>query len=299
MPRFLRTALAALLAGSAMTACAEAPAPSEHRPLLWKVSDADNSLYLLGSFHMLQASDYPLAASTDAAFEDAERVVFELAPAELSDPALGQKMQAAAALPAGQSLRAGLPAATAAQLEAWAAGRGVPIAAIDGYETWYAGLVVGVIELQVLGLKPEFGLDKHFADRAVAAGKAVEGLEVGDQQIALFDGLPAELQLQSLQDTLDDLPGMRDELVQMHGLWRAGDGEALYALSGAELREKYPLLYQRINVERNRAWLPRLQQLLDESREDDALVVVGAIHLLGDNGLVELLEAEGYTVERL
>ena len=297
MPRFLRSALAALLAGSAMTACAEAPA--EHRPLLWKISDADNSLYLLGSFHMLQASDYPLAASTDAAFEDAERVLFELAPAELSEPALGQKMQAAGALPAGQSLRASLPAATAAQLEAWAAGRGVPIAAIDGFEPWYAGLVIGLIELQQMGLKPEHGLDRHFAQRAVAAGKPVAGLEVGDQQIALFDGLPAELQLQSLQDTLDDLGGMREDLERMHGLWRAGDAEGLYEHAGAELREKYPLLYQRINVDRNRAWLPRLQALLDESREDDALVVVGAIHLLGDNGLVKLLEAEGYAIERL
>lgn len=297
MSRFLRAALATLLAGTAMTACAEAPAP--HRPLLWKVSDADNSVYLLGSFHMLQASDYPMAPSTDAAFEDAERVVFELAPAEMSNPALAQKMQAAAALPAGQSLRAGLPPETAAQLEAWAASRGVPIAALDGYEPWYAGLVVGVVELQRMGLNPEHGLDKHFAGRAVAAGKDVMGLELGEQQIALFDELPPDLQLQSLQDTLDDLAGMREDIARLHALWRAGDGEAIYAESGQELREKYPLLYQRLNVDRNRAWMPRVQALLDESQDDDALVVVGSIHLLGDNGLVKLLEAEGYTVERL
>src|SRR5690349_4989078 len=93
--------IAALLSLSlAAPALAEAP-----RPLLWKVSDGDNSIYLLGSFHLLKPGDYPLAASTDAAFEDAEQVVFELSPAEMADPAGPARMQQAAIRTDGSTLQ--------------------------------------------------------------------------------------------------------------------------------------------------------------------------------------------------
>lgn len=293
----------------ALAACgsteAEVKAPeTTHKPLLWKVSDADNSIYLLGSFHLLKADDYPLAPSAYAALEDSAQVVFELSPAEMNDPSLGQRMAQAAMRTDGQTLQQSLPAATWAALEQYAGTRGMPVANLQGFEGWFVSLLVGITEMQVAGLNPEFGLDKHFAERAVAAGKQVSGLETGDQQIALFDGMTEAqqvqaLQVQALQETLDGLDGMEAEIASMHALWRAGDAEALYAATGAEMKAEYPDLYQRINTDRNRAWLPRLKALLDDSDGDNALVVVGALHLLDQDGVVELLRAEGYQVERL
>ncbi len=301
MNRWIPAALLAL-ALSASVACAREtaePAAAPPVPLLWKVSDADNSVYLMGSFHLLKPEDYPLAASAEAAFADAEQVVFELSPAELADPSLGQKMMQAALLPPDRTLQAQLSAETFARLEGWAARRGLPIATLQRFEAWYVGLVVGLTEMQVLGLSPEHGLDKHFAGRATAAGKAVAGLERAEEQIALFDGLDPALQRQSLEETLAEVEAMEQRVEQMHALWRAGDGEGLYALTGAEMKAEYPALYERINTARNLAWLPRVQAMLDAQADDDALVVVGALHLLGEDGLVRLLEAEGYTVERL
>lgn len=285
---------ALLLAATAGFAHAEPP-----KPLLWKVSDADNSIYLLGSFHLLKASDYPLAESTYAALEDAERVVFELAPAEMNDPALGQKMGAAAMRTDGRTLQQSLPEATWNQLSAYTARRNIPIANFQPYEAWFISLMVSVTEMQAIGLDPALGLDKHFAQRAVAAGKPVEGLETGDQQIAMFDGMDEKEQLQSLQDTLSEVANIESEIAKMHALWRAGDGDALFAATGAQMKAEYPALYQRINVGRNRAWMPRLAGMLDDSASDDTLVVVGAMHLLGEDGVVALLRAKGYTVERL
>lgn len=293
--RMFKPAIAALLfIASAGLAHAEPP-----RPLLWKVSDADNSIYLLGSFHLLKESDYPLAASTYAALEDAERVVFELAPAEMNDPALGLKMSAAARRGDGRTLQQSLPAATWDALSAYTARRGIPIANFQPFEAWFISLMVSVTEMQALGLNPELGLDKHFAQRALAAGKPVTGLETGDQQIALFDGMDEKEQLQALQDTLAEVADIESEIGRMHELWRSGDGEALFAATGADMKAEYPALYQRINVGRNRAWLPRLAGMLDDSRSDDTLVVVGAMHLLGEDGVVAMLKARGYTVERL
>lgn len=288
--------IAALLLALAIPGCARAEPP---RPLLWKVSDADNSLYLLGSFHLLREGDYPLAASTDAAFEDAETVVFELPPAEMGDPALGQAMAAAARIEGGGTLQSRLPADTWALLQAHAARRGMALEFLQAHEAWFVSLVISVTEMQRVGLDPALGLDKHFANRAVAAGKAVAGLETGAQQIAMFDGMDAAQQEQALDDVLSDLAALEQEINRMHALWRAGDAETLHAESAAKMKAEYPDLYERLNRGRNLAWLPRLQALLDDSREDDALVVVGAMHLLGEDGVVELLRAKGYAVERL
>lgn len=269
------------------------------KPLLWKVSDADNSIYLLGSFHLLKETDYPLAASTYAALEDAERVVFELSPAEMNDPRLARKMAAAAMRTDGQTLQQSLPASTWAALSVYTAQRKLPIANFQPYETWFVSLLVGMTEMQAVGLNPQLGLDKHFAERAVAAGKPVTGLETGEQQIALFDGMGEKEQLQALQDTLSEVANIKTEIGKLHDLWRAGDAEALNVRTGAEMKAEYPALYQRINVERNQAWLPRLAGMLDESASDDTLVVVGAMHLLGEDGVVAMLKTKGYTVERL
>lgn len=287
--------IAALLSlALAAPALAEAP-----RPLLWKVSDGDNSIYLLGSFHLLKPGDYPLAGSTDAAFDDAEQVVFELSPAEMADPAGAGRMAQAAVRTDGSTLQQSLPAESWRRLEAFASRRGLPLANFQAMEAWFVSLVVSITEMQALGLDPELGLDKHFADRAGKAGKPTRGLETFDQQIELFDGMSAEEQRQALEDTLEEAAEMQDEIERMHALWRSGDAEALFAATGAELKAEYPALYDRLNRDRNLAWLPRLRAMLDDEAEDETLVVVGALHLLGDDGVVALLRAKGYRVERL
>ena len=87
--------------------------------------------------------------------------------------------------------------------------------------------------------------------------------------------------------------------MQLHATWRGGDAQRLWELVGEELESDYPALYQRIDVQRNQAWLPALEARLQRPGDDDTLVVVGALHLLGEDGLVELLRARGYAVERV
>jgi uncharacterized protein YbaP (TraB family) len=154
-------------------------------------------------------------------------------------------------------------------------------------------------EMDRAGLKTDHGLDRHFADRTVAAGKPARGLESIDEQILLFEGMTHEQQVQSLESTLTDIADMRGVIDEMHRLWRAGDEAGLFAATGAQMRDEFPALYDRMNRDRNRAWIPELRALLDGSGDDDALVIVGAMHLLGEDGVVEGLRREGYVVERL
>ena len=218
-------------------ACAETTT-SPPKPLLWKVSDANNSLYLLGSFHMLKASDYPLAKSTDVAFDDAEQLYFELSPEEMNNPALGQKMAQAATRTDGKTLQESLPPETWKKLEAYTASRNIPVANFQSFEPWFVTLILSVTEMQKVGLEPALGLDKHFMERAAKAGKPAKGLETGDSQIAIFDGMSTKQQEQFLQDTLDETADMKNKMEELHTVWRNADDRTLYDDMAKEMSVK-------------------------------------------------------------
>lgn len=276
-------------------ACAQAEPP---RPLLWKISDGDNHLYLLGSFHALKPSDYPLAASVDAAFADAERVAFEVPPAELNSPELAGKMMSAAMLPAGQSLQQKLPAPIWQELQTYCQVHGLGLAQFQTVEPWFVALVIGLDSLARSGYDPQLGLDRHLMADAASAGKATLGLESSDDQVRLFDSMSPQEQADTLAESLQDDADPK-QLDRLHGLWRAGDDKGMYSDLVQDFRQKYPALFRRMDTERNDAWLPKLRAMLDNEHQRDTLVVVGSLHLLGAEGLVAKLGAAGYRVERI
>jgi uncharacterized protein YbaP (TraB family) len=275
-------------------------------PLLWAAEREGHVVYLLGSFHLLAPDDYPLSPEVDAAFADAESLLFEMSPPEMASPTLATRMAQAALRTDGTRLDAELPDATRRKLDDWVranaarlAGGGITAQGLQLFEPWFAGLVVGIVGMGDTGLDPALGLDRHFAEAAVAAGKRVDGLETGDQQIAFLDGMDRAEQLQFLDEALSDaLPG-DDDNATLHAQWRAGDADGMWEKLGGELRRDYPRLYQRIDVDRNTAWLPVIEQRLQGPGDDDTLVVVGTLHLLGPDGLVERLRAGGYVVRRI
>lgn len=279
------------------------PAPV---PLLWKVSDADNSVYLLGSFHLLKPQDYPLSADVDTAFDDAESVLFEMSPQEMASPALGLQMMQAALRTDGTTLDSDLSPETARKLQAWfdanataMQASGVTPQVLQRFEPWFVALTISITEMMRAGLDPKLGLDRHFAEAAKAADKPTGGFETGAQQIAYLDGMSQQEQLQFLAETLNETANGNTEVEKLHRTWRAGDAAALWDGLAADMRREYPQLYKHINVERNDAWLPKIEQRLDAPGTNDTLVVVGSLHLLGSDGLVEKLRAKGYKVERI
>jgi uncharacterized protein len=308
-PALLAAALLPAMAGAAAkSAPAAAPASpaSPPVPLLWKVSDADNAIYLLGSFYVLKADDYPLSKDVDVAFDDAEALAFEIAPEEMTSPQLAMAMAKAALRTDGKRLDETLPPETAKAFDAWVAANGdalvksgIPGPALQMFEPWFAGMIVSLTEMGKFGLDPANGLDMRMIQRAAGASKPATGLELGSDQIALFDGMAPDQQVQFLQESLGDAEGARQEIEKLHTDWRRGDAKALWNGMAADMRAKYPALYQRINVARNDAWVPKLQRMLDDVKGKDTLVVVGSLHLLGSDGVVEKLRAKGYQVERV
>ena len=307
----LRLLTLALAAAFALPAHADQPKPvapaaaaapaakGTERPLLWKVSDADNDVYLLGSFHLLKPDDYPMPADIDRAFDDAESLLFEVDPREMTAPETVAMMQKYMAYDNGESLSKVLPKATLDRLATLVSASGSSVQALEQSEPWAVslGLVIGVS--QAMGFKPDLGLDRHLMDRAAKAGKPAGGLETVDDQMKAMDAVPYAEQAQGLDEFLQDPKKAMQQLQDMHAWWRAGDVERLDKDMRAEMAAKTPQSYKLLDVDRNNAWLPQIEKRLTGSKSDDTLVVVGALHLLGADGLVEKLKAKGYKVERV
>ena len=294
--RLFALALCALLLPAAH---ADQPAADARRPLLWKVSDSDNAVYLLGSFHLLKEDDYPLPAEVDRAFDDSASLLFEIDPAAMTSPESATVMQKYMAYDNGETLSTVLPKATLARLSTLVSAGGGSVQALEHSEPWAVnlGLVLGVT--RAMGFRPELGLDRTLMARASAAGKPTGGLETVEDQVKAMDTVPHAEQAQELEEFLADPQKAVREMGDMHAWWRTGDVARLDSGMRAEMARKTPESYRLLDVARNQAWLPQVEKRLADSRKDNTLVVVGALHLLGSDGLVEQLRAKGYTVGRI
>lgn len=293
-------ALLLVLPGAGMAEPAQKGPSGPPVPLLWKVSQGGNTLYLLGSFHLLRPDDYPLSADVQQAFDQADALLFEVPPDQLQSPQLAARMLQAATLPPGRRLQDLLPAATWARLQAWAGGNGLDAAQFQPLEAWMVALTVGQVEMARQGLDPQLGLDLHFMQAGQRAGKAGGGLETAQDQIDLLDGMAVEEQVQLLEESLEDAGSAgQSESRRLHAAWRAGDLHVLGDELAGEMKRAYPALYQRIDVDRNDRWLPQLEARLRAPGHHATLVVVGSLHLLGSDGVVEKLRAKGFAVERI
>ena len=148
------------------------------------------------------------------------------------------------------------------------------------------------------GLDPESGLDRYLMTRAAEAGKPAQGLESAAAQIQMLADMSADEQNQLLREALEQAEVGDEQVMRLHESWRNGDAATLLRDMAEPMKRDYPALYARINVERNDAWLGPLQQRLRDG-QGTTLVVVGALHLLGNDGVVEKLRALGYKVERI
>ncbi|HYQ22101.1 TraB/GumN family protein [Stenotrophomonas sp.] len=293
----LACAMAPLAA--ARGAPAEAPAAKPPVPLLWKVTGpGDARVYLLGSFHLLKAQDYPLSADVDQAFEASRRVLFEVPPEEMESAQAAGLMVQTAIRRDGTELKRDVDDATWQKLQAYAAQNNLPLAQLQGMKAWFVALNITIGQMQKTGLDAALGLDRHFMTRAKAAGKQTGGLEDLQSQINLLDGMSLQEQRQMVAEALDQAD-KGDELANLlHDAWRRGDDRLLWNKMALDMRQQYPQLYQRMNTARNDAWVPKLLPYLQDG-QGGTLVVVGGLHLLGSDGVVEKLKAKGYKVERV
>ncbi len=288
---FIQTTLAALAA----LACT---ADTQAKSCLWKVSSTTGILYLQGSVHVLKAQHYPLAPAIEQAYTESAALILEVDMGEMTSLETQRKIMAKAMLPGTDTLKTTLDVPTYHALESKCSKMGLPIASLEKFKPWFASVTLALIKMQQMGFDPQYGLDKYFYDKASRDSKPVTGLETTEFQINLFDSLAESDPNQFVNRALADLSLFDEDLDHLEKAWINGQIDELGKLMTKSFAD-YPELYNTFILERNKRWSIKLSSILDKTDSKTHMVVVGAGHLPGKGGLLDLLTEKGFTLEQL
>lgn len=297
----LRSAVFSVLAvGLAVVqAFAQAPAPvspASGRHFVWRVAKDGRAIaWLVGSVHVLRSDAYPLPPVFGKAFDDTVTLVEEVDLGAAADPAVILPTAAKAVLGNGQTLSAVLDRETYARVEGSAMASGIPMLLLDRMQPWLVAMTLAVPALRRAGFDPALGLDQHFYERAKAAKRPIRGLETVAYQLDRLGGLPMSVQVDMLRAVLSDVDTQVSAVTDLVAAWKTGDVAALERLLLKEFRQSADV-YQRLLIERNQAWAPKIAACASEPRP--CLVVVGGAHLVGPDSVVALLRQSGFSVDQ-
>jgi uncharacterized protein YbaP (TraB family) len=257
---------------------------------LWELHGKHNTVYLMGSIHVLRPSDYPLAPAMLEAYGNSKAVIMEVNLQEISSAQVQTEMLASAMLPENKTLPDILGKPRYGRADALAHEAGVDLSMFDQFAPWFVAEAISQLQLSQLGFQPEAGVEMYFIERARNDGKSVAGLETVHDQIALFESMSMETQADYLLSSLEQAHELPTEVDSMVRAWRSGDTKWFDKQMKSELGSD-PRLYQAVLGSRNRKWLPKIEALLNE--DQNYLVIVGTGHLVGQGSVIELLAKDG------
>ena len=288
-------AIALLVAAVAAASASAQTPPTPRKSFLWKVHSGPKLVYLAGSVHALSPDVYPLSPAFEQAFLASDTLVEEIDLNEVDLLSIAPTILAKGMFVDGRRFDGVVSKETAALVATRLKDAGLPAEMFQAMKPWMVMLTIAALETQKAGLDPTLGLDKHFFDRAKAAGKSIIGLETTASQIDRLDQMSPELQEQMLRSSLSEAETGRTMLKTIVSAWQRGDSATLEKTLLADFTQ-YPAAYRSLIVERNLNWVPQIDACL--AKPKPCLVVVGAAHLVGPDGLLTLMQQKGYKIEQ-
>ncbi|MBW2269479.1 MAG: TraB/GumN family protein [Deltaproteobacteria bacterium] len=300
--------LVSLLLAAGMLACAsslppvplELPPLVETTPLVWRgTAPGGGAAYLMGSVHMTRTTIDDFGTVANAAWRDSEELVVEVDVSLLSPQDMAALTLRYGSLRPPRTLRDEISDQSWQQLSAYLASRGIAEESVTGWKPWFVYFVVVQHELARAGFKTEQGVDRVFLETAIAAGIPIAALETAASQLQIFDNLPDSLEELLLQDSLRRVDEFSREVDALIGAWRGGGEEELRALVFQPLVDvpELEVFYDLVFFQRNRQMAGRLHQLAKDGKT--RFVVVGAGHMVGEQGIPALLAERGWQVDRV
>ncbi len=268
------------------------------KSFLWEIQADASKSYILGSVHLLKKEMYPLKAAVEKAFTDSDVLVVE---ADVS----ADKMMDVAALTmkkgfyvGEETLKDNISANTYNLVKDWLKKNNMDIEGFHKFKPWMLALTITSMELVKMGFDPNYGIDKYFLEKA-AGKKEILELEGIQFQLNLFDGLTREENDQFLFASLQEISGPKEEFDRMIEVWLKGDADLMEDLVTKNI-QKFPKLknlYQKLTDDRNVKMLEKILSFLDQDKT--YLIVVGAAHLVGKKGIIQLLRDRGFSLKQL
>lgn len=288
--KYIAKCLSLLLFIIAIPAQAEGPA-------LWSVKDSDTTIYLFGTIHVLKPDTEWQNEKLMAKFASSDKIVTELAPDQMDPAVIGPIMAQYGMYGAEDSLKNHIDAEDYAIVEASLVAMGMPAQAVERFRPWVATITLMQYSIMKAGFNPESGVEMVLTKLGQAEGKSFAGLETAKEQMGFFANMPADKQIAFLKSTISDMPKAEQQINDMLAAWKVGDMPALNALMTDSMKE-YPGLSELLLASRNKRWIKQIDVMLAEET-GELFLAVGAGHMPGEDGVINLLKKAGHVVERV
>lgn len=268
----------------------------ENKTFMWKVESQGAGVYILGSVHFLKSGNYPLNPKIETAYEQSDTLVVE---ADITDD---KKMDAQwiaekALYGEKDSLKNHVSEETYEFIRREADRLGLPLEMINRQKPWMLALTLSSLEIMKLAYDPRLGIDWYFLSKAARAKKVLE-LEGLEYQINLLSGLSPEEQELFLLLTLKDLKNAGEQVDALITAWATGDTQKVEEILMKRLKEDqrvYPF-YEKFLYRRNQDMVSKIESYLKTG--GTYFVVIGAAHLIGEKGIIQILKAKGHKVQQ-
>ncbi len=260
---------------------------------VYEVTKGKNRIYLAGTIHMLRAQDFPAPAEFDAAYKASQKIFFETNLQKAKEPEFGQRFAQAMMLPNNTTLKDVLDADTWAALQAFSAKSQYPLSQTMMFNPAMTSILISMTEAKKFGVGE--GIDAYYDNAARTDKKIIGELESADDVIAYMKLFAQEDPNKVINSTLEDAENLQSQFETMIANWRKGDLDALDKEMGQKMKAETPNAYQALVVDRNKKWLPQLEQMFKTPEVE--MVLVGSLHLSGSDGLLVQLKKSGYQVK--
>lgn len=271
----------------------QSPVQYSPKSCLWSIQTRTNTVYLLGSLHLLNRDAYPLATAIEKAYTDSQQLIFETDIAAVNDPRIQTKMLELGLYPQGETLYQNLDGSTRMMLDKKLSELRLPSEQFAPFKPWFVALTLTILEFQRLGYNPNYGIDVYFFSKAKKDGKETGFLEPPDYQVDLLGNMDTHDQQVFLSQTLTDLDVVADLAGNMVRYWETGDVDNLHTLLFQSFKD-YPAIHERLLLQRNKKWVVTVEKVMRQQK--NVLFIVGVGHLVGPGSVVELLEQKGHSV---
>jgi len=262
---------------------------------LWLLSSRKSTLYFLGSIHVLSNADYPLDSCIENAYEQSRVVYFEVDMDSASSVSAQQKIMMAGMLK-DRTLADVLSDSTYQMLSRELTEYGIKIDLLSGLKPWMVATMLTIAKFNALGISQQHGVDRYFYSRAKADGRQVRGMETIDDQIRCFNALDDELEDEIVLEAMQSLDEIESEFLRLKKAWKTGQVAIIDSVMNKHMNE-YPELKKILLKERNKRWAQHVERMIEN--KENALIIVGTGHLVGEDSLIDILRNRGYRIRQM
>jgi len=258
---------------------------------LWKVEGKQNTVYLMGSIHLLTKDVYPLEDALEKAYGDSRNIVFEINLDSAKTPAAQMQFMNNGLYQNDITLKSQLSDSAYRAAGELCRAAGLPFENVQKMKPWMLALTITSAKLKQLNFDPQYGIDNYFFNKAKQDQKKISSLETVSSQAALLAGLDLQTAEQMIFQTAEQFDTIEMDLQKVVKSWQTGDEKYLEKFLVNEM-QKFPVLYNKLLLERNKKWLVKILGYLQG--EENYLVIAGSGHFIGEDGLVKMLQRKGF-----